>query len=99
MASRGYTAYLVLRYLTENRSDPNYSIGFTPNYLANHVNGIKTQTWQRMQKILDDFEKVGNTEKLYDGTTKQSHYRITDKGVATYLRWRPVMDEWKEFDF
>ncbi len=94
MPARGYTAYLILRFLTESRSDPNYPIGFTANFLSSHVSGIRSQTWLRMQELLDGFEKKEYVQKIHDGVTRQSHYRITDRGVATYLRWKPVIEEW-----
>jgi hypothetical protein len=84
--------------MTENRENSNYPIGFTPNFLASHVEGIKSQTWAGMHEILENFEKKEYVEELRDGTTRQSHYKITDKGVAAFLRWKPFMDEWKEFD-
>jgi hypothetical protein len=97
MPGREYTAFLVLQFLTENRSDPNYPIGFTANFLASHVTGIKSQTWRRMQEIvLEPFEKKEYVQSIRDGTTRQTHYKITDRGVAAYMRWKPVIEEWIE---
>jgi hypothetical protein len=93
------TAFYILKFMSQNRSDPNYSAGFTPNYLASHVQGIKSQTWKAMHEILENFEKKRYVEKLYDGITKQTRYKITDEGVAAYLRWEPVMNEWVDFEF
>ncbi len=52
-----------------------------------------------MHEILENFEKKRYVEKLYDGITKQTRYKITDEGVAAYLRWEPVMSEWVDFEF
>jgi DNA-binding MarR family transcriptional regulator len=52
-----------------------------------------------MHEILENFEKKGYVEKLFDGITKQTRYKVTDKGVAAYLRWEPVMSEWEDFEF